>query len=276
MTLGWAIFIVAVATGTAIAALLVVRRRAPEGSHFKDGDRAAGVFGVLATGFAILLGLIVVVAFTSYDDSRRAAEQEALKVEQQFETAQFLPAAQRRRLSGEIFCYGRFVVHQEWPRLQSEATEATLNPWTVSMFRTLKTVEPKTNAEQSAYDKWLDLTTDRESSRNDRVHGAVGVIPSPLWIVLFLIAGAIFVFMLFFADSEEHAVVQAVLVGSVTLVITATLLLIAALDQPLREGTGGLKPGAMERALQIVEQERRASGETATPPCDTKGLPSQS
>jgi hypothetical protein len=31
----------------------------------------------------------------------------------------------------------------------------------------------------------------------DRIHGAVGVIPTPLWIVLFFISAVIFVFMLF-------------------------------------------------------------------------------
>ena len=82
-----AALILVAATGAAIAAMLFIRRRAPEGSHFKDGDRASGVFGVLATGFAILLGLIVVVAFTSYDDSRAGAEDEALAVIQQSETA---------------------------------------------------------------------------------------------------------------------------------------------------------------------------------------------
>ena len=42
--------VVLVASGLAITALLLVRRNAPEGSYFNDGDRAAGVFGVLATG----------------------------------------------------------------------------------------------------------------------------------------------------------------------------------------------------------------------------------
>jgi len=55
MTLLWASLIVVAATAAGIAAMLFVRRRAPEGSYFADGDRAAGVFGVLATGFAILV-----------------------------------------------------------------------------------------------------------------------------------------------------------------------------------------------------------------------------
>ena len=58
----------------------------PEGSYFTDGDRASGVFGVLATGFSVLLGFIVFLAFTSYDQSRTGAETEALMVVQQVET----------------------------------------------------------------------------------------------------------------------------------------------------------------------------------------------
>src|SRR4051794_16888585 len=80
MNVVWAALIVGAATAAAVAALLLVRRHAPERGFFQDGDRAAGVFGVLATGFSVLLGFIVFLAFTSYDQSRSGAEQEALVV----------------------------------------------------------------------------------------------------------------------------------------------------------------------------------------------------
>ena len=76
----------------------------------------------------------------------------------------------------------------------------SINPWGVALFRTISSVEPETASEQSAYDQWLGQTSAREQARQDRVHGAVGVIPTTLWIVLFLIAGVIFAYMLFFAD----------------------------------------------------------------------------
>ena len=97
MNLVWAFVIIAAAVAVAVTALLLVRRRAPEGGFFEDGDRAAGVFGVLATGFSVLLGFIVFLAFTSYDQSRTGAEQEALILVQQVENAQFFPPAGRRR-----------------------------------------------------------------------------------------------------------------------------------------------------------------------------------
>jgi hypothetical protein len=79
----------------------------------------------------------------------------------------------------------------------------TINPWAVALFRSLKLAEPKSAGEQAAYSKWLDQTSDREQARRDRLHGAEGIIPSSIWIILLMIAGVVFAFMLFFADSGE-------------------------------------------------------------------------
>src|SRR3954452_22933479 len=126
--------VVALVSGAATGVFLLVRRRAPAGSVFADGDRAAGVFGVLATGFSVLLGLIVFLAYSSYDASRAGAEAEARLVGQQYETAQFLGVGVRARLGDELVCYARSVVHQEWPRLEAGARVEGFNPWGVQLF----------------------------------------------------------------------------------------------------------------------------------------------
>jgi hypothetical protein len=271
MNLALATLVIGAATALGVTAMLLVRRRAPEGSYFADGDRASGVFGVLATGFSVLLGFIVFLAFESYDQSRTGAEAEALVLAQQVETAQFLPRPVGDRLTGELICYGRSVVSQEWPRAEAGKKGDDINPWGAELFRTLKNVDPKTASEQSAYDKWLDQTSDREAARNDRMHGAVGVIPSPLWIVLLFISVVIFVYMLFFADSGERALTQAVLIGSVVSVMVAMLLLIRFLDSPFHTGIGGVRPVAMERTLSIMAEELRIANRRIVLPCDTQG-----
>ena len=107
--------VIAVAVAISVGALLLVRRRAPDGGWFTSGDRAAGMFGVLASGFAILLGFVVFLSFESFDQlperrrvgggHRRAAVRDGA-----------VPArGVRGRLSGELVCYGRSVVNQEWP-----------------------------------------------------------------------------------------------------------------------------------------------------------------
>jgi hypothetical protein len=272
MNLLWAVLILICAVAVTVGAMLFVRRTAPEGSYFEDGDRASGVFGVLATGFAIFAGFVIFLAFTSYDQSRSGAEAEALQVVQQFETAQFMPANVRPRLSGELVCYGRSVVHQEWPSME-DGTVGDINPWGVALFTSLKLAKPKTSVEDAAYGKWLDQTSDREEARRDRVHGAAGIIPNSIWLVLFFTAGIVFAFMLFFADSAERAVSQAMLIGSATAVITATLLAIHALDNPYRPGVGSLRPVAMERSLAILDEARDVVRDTRPLPCDEEGAP---
>jgi hypothetical protein len=270
MTLAWAGIIVVVAAAAAVTTMLLVRRHAPDGSFFADGDRAAGVFGVLATGFAVLIGFVVFLAFQSYDTSRSGAEDEARIVAQQLETAQFLPPAIRGRLSGELICYARSVVHQEWPAMAHGGVSEQINPWGLALFRTIRDAEPRLASEQTAYDEWFAQRTDRGSARLDRMHGAEGVIPTPLWIVLFLSAALIFGYMLLFADPGERAFVQATMIGAVTIVVTSTLLLLVFLDSPFHGGVGSLKPVAMERTLLLMQEEAKIIG-GVTVPCDENG-----
>jgi hypothetical protein len=268
-----AILIVVVATTLSIVAMLWVRRTAPDGSYFNDGDRAAGVFGVLATGFAVLLGFVVFLAFTSYDTARAGAESEARIVAQQVETAQFFPSPASEELTSELICYARSVARVQWDRMEAGTLGDDLNPWATKLFRTLQTVDPQTPAEQAAFGKWLDERSAREEARNDRIHGARGVIPLPLWMVLFFTAALIFVYMLFFADSGERRTVQALMMGTVMAVVVSTLLLLQFLNNPFHSGAGGLRPEAMERTLVIIDQELSAIQLQPQLPCDVRGNP---
>lgn len=268
----WASVIVVGLAALAIAAMLLLRRSAPEGSHFADGDRAAGVFGVLATGFALLSGFVVFLAFESYDTSRSGANAEARIVAHQFETVQLLPAPARQRLSGELVCYARNVVHQEWPKMKSGTLGDGPNVWGVALFRSLRTTEPRSASEQAAYSKYLDERSDREDARADRAHGAEGVIPAPVWIVLFLSAGILLVFMFFFADPGESAVVQATMMGGVIVLVSSVLLLLSFLDNPYRGDVGALKPSAMQSTLEVLQQDANVVGRVEAP-CDAAGSP---
>src|SRR5215218_10278856 len=167
MNVVWGVLVTSAVVAIAATAMLLVRRRSPEGGWFADGDRASGVFGVLATGFSVLLGFIVFLAFTTYDTARSGARSEATDVIQQFETAQLLPQPASAKLSGELVCYGRAVVGIEWPLLRSGQATA-FNPWGLQLFTTFDSVRPRTAVDEAAYGKWLDQTSEREDARLDR------------------------------------------------------------------------------------------------------------
>ena len=62
--------------GITAAVLIVVaflRRIFPIGGVFTDSDRAAGIFGVLGTSFAVLLAFVIFLAFDSYAFAKESA-----------------------------------------------------------------------------------------------------------------------------------------------------------------------------------------------------------
>ena len=108
---------------------------------------------------------------------------------QQVQTAQFLPGDAAAELDAASWsatpARSPGPSGTPWPTARS-ATR--INPWGAEMFRTISPVDPDDGTEQSAYDRWMDQTADREQARIDRVHGAEGIIPLPLWLALFVIS----------------------------------------------------------------------------------------
>ena len=141
------------------------------------------------------------------------------------------------------------------------------------MFRTLQRVESSTPEQEAAYGKWLDQTSTREEARQDRIHGASGLMPVPLWIALFFISAIVLVYIFGFADSGERAWVQGLFMGSVVAVIMTMLLLLAFLDDPIHGDVGGLQPSAMERTVRLIDIQLDVLGGDITIPCDETGTP---
>ena len=144
------------------------------------------------------------------------------------------------------------------------------NPWGLALFASLRSAVPRSASAQAAYAKYLDERADREDARADRTHGASGIIPTPLWIVLLVSAASLLVFMLFFADPGEGPFVQATMMGGVVILVTSLLLVLWFLDNPYRGGVGALKPTAMESTLRVMAHETSISG-PVKPPCDANG-----
>jgi amino acid transporter len=270
----WAALIVMAAAAVAVAAMLAVRRRAPEGSYFADSDRAAGIFGVIATGFSVLLGFLIFLGFESYDASRSGAEVEALTIAQQVQTAQNLPSDVSNDLTGQLVCYARSVANGEWDLMESGSLDDQINPWGVAMFRTLQDVQLDSPKQEAAYGKWLDQTETRELARQDRIHGAAGVMPVPLWIALFFISAIVLMFLFGFADSSERTWVQGLFMGSVVAIIVTMLLLLRFLDDPVHEGIGGLQPTAMQRTERLIDAQLDVIDADVAIPCDDAGVAS--
>jgi hypothetical protein len=54
-------------------------------------------------------------------------------------------------------------------------------------------------------------------------------------------------------------------------VMVSMLLLLQFLNDPFRDGIGGLRPDAMERTLKVIDQELSATQRRMQLPCDASG-----
>ena len=172
--------LIAVVCGVAVAGMLAMRRRAPDGGFVADGDRAAGVFGVIATGFSVLLGFLIFLAFESYDASRTGAETEAADRRPAGGDRAAAPAAVQRgphRRARLLRPLGR--ERRVGPDGGRHARRAAQPVGRRPCSRTLDGVSLETPVEEASYDQWLEQTSTRQLARQDRIHGAAGVMPDP-------------------------------------------------------------------------------------------------
>ena len=98
-------------------AVLWVARRSPWNERFarevREHDEA---FEFLGVAYAVLLAFVVISAYTSYNDAKSGAEEEAEAVLELSRTVEAFSPEQLERLEGILVCYGRAVIHDAWAR----------------------------------------------------------------------------------------------------------------------------------------------------------------
>jgi hypothetical protein len=57
----------------------------------------------------------------------------------------------------------------------------------------------------------------------------------------------------------------------VAVVVATMLILLWFLDNPYHRGLGGLRPEAMERTLDVLDEGQRVVGKPGPLPCDSEG-----
>lgn len=274
MNLFLATAIIIASVAAAVGAMLFLRRRAPEGGHFRDSDRASGVFGFVGAGFAIVLGFVVLLTFEGYSNAKAKAkaEDEATAVWEQYDTsALFQPKERRDRIQGELVCYARSVIGHEWPAMKSGERSAVTDGWIERLESEIPAAHIATISDSTAYQQWFEDTKARDDARRGRLLEAANVLPSLMWIMLIAGAGVVIGFTLLYADPLERALGQGMFAGGVTSLIVTSLLAVSLLASPFQNENGSIKPTGMQYTLQLMQDEAVRLGEPVIAPCDPAG-----
>ena len=251
---------------TAVVVKLLARRRAPDPGWFIDSTRAAGALTVIGTMFAVLLAFTIFYALQNYQRARDGGTMEAISVTELHNVADVLEGHTGERLHGDLICYSRAVVSDEWPAMERGETSASVQRWVDTMVTDFAATDPGNPKQEAAYGQWFDQQAERRDGRRARIAPAAPSVPMPLWIVLGIGATAILTYMCVQADRRESAVIQAVPIAFVSALVTSALLVVAFLDHPYDDWKGSLQPDEMRVTLQLIDDGHDA-------PCDANGLP---
>lgn len=263
--------ILALAVALALGALALARRK--EGGWWKDSGRASGVLGAARGPFAVILAFVIFVAFQGYTASRDAAGREAAAVRRLFKESDLLSQLSRAQVQANLVCYGRGVVALDWPAMKAGSSSSVVDDTAALIDDQLHAVHAS-GARGPAIDAIFADAANRDEARADRVNDGKGEIPGPVWIVLGLGALSVLAYVILFADPAERFVSQAVMVGSVTIVIVGGLILVYFLSHPFGDAMGSIRPTAMERTLREFQTDPAFRRESSLPIiCDAEGRP---
>jgi len=250
----------------AVAAKLLVRRRAPMGGWFTDSPRSTGALSVIGTMFAVMLAFVILFSLQSYQRAREGASLEAVAVTELSAVSAVFPPPTSDRLQGGLVCYARAVIHDEWPAMEDGRSSALVETWVDRLHRDFAGAAPREARQEAAYAQWFDEIAQRRDGRRERLAEASSILPLPLWLALAIGAMAILTYMVVQADRKEGRAVQALPIGLVAALVSAGLLVVIFLDNPYTGGDGSIRPTEMTRTLSII-------GPGVQAPCDERGNP---
>jgi len=258
--------VVAVAIAVAVTCRMFVRSRMPEAGWFVDSSRADTYMSVLGTMFAVLLAFVILFSLQSYQHARDGASREAIAVAELHVIADALGGEAGGTLHGELKCYARAVISDEWPAMHARTTSQVVQSWVDGMGRDFAAANPVGAKQEIAYAQWFDEQAQRREGRRARLAEATPPVPRPLWIVLGIGAAAIIAYMCAQADRREPRLIQAIPIGLVAALVTSGLVVVFFLDHPYGNWSGSIKPVEMERSLATIEEGHPT-------PCDERGNP---
>jgi hypothetical protein len=258
--------IVLAVVAVAVTAKLLVRRRAPEGGWFTDLTRSAGSLSVIGTMFAVMLAFVILFSLQSFQRAREGANIEAVAVTELSSVAAVFPPPTGDRMRGELVCYSRAVIHDEWPAMRDGQSSALVESWVDRMQDDFAAAAPEEVRHEAAYAQWFDESAQRRDGRRERLAEAAPFLPMPLWFALGIGATLTLSYMVVQADKRETRVIQAIPIAFVAAIITAGLLVVVFLDNLYSGSDGSINPTEMNRTLVRIDHDVDA-------PCDERGNP---
>ena len=264
--------LIVVGTALSIAAVVLTRRaRASRRTSYHKAPMAGDIFGVIGTGFTVLLAFVIFTSFESYQRARDEAGVESVATRQMDSLTTYFPQQSRILLQGDLVCYGRAVVYDEWPLMASGRSSAVVDDWVVRIDTAMVDVPIQTAKETEVFNMWLERSDQRQEGRRGRLAEAAPLIPPFVWGMLVMLLALVISYQVIFARANQPLVPQAVGVAATAATLIAGMVIVYALDMPFADRGVAIAPNRMQATLSVLESQYQGSPESL--PCDAAGHP---
>ena len=241
---------------------------APEGGWLRSMEDAGEIFSTVGTGLAVLIAFLIVAAFGHYQSARDAVGQEAVAVQQQYVMASYFDEADSTALQGEVICYARAVVDDEWPAMQASSESDRVQGWVDAMDDSMREAQVGDQKQVEALAHWFDVSNDRQEARRARLAESKPFVPDFLWAALILISVVVLGYQLLMIDPKVRVVGQAYSMAAMAITVFAALAVVYMVDRPFNDRGAAIPHTRMSTALGVMERTA-----PATLPCDGAGNP---
>jgi hypothetical protein len=221
----------ACALGAALAAMLVARRLP---AHHLSGESMEVVklgLGVIATLTALVLGLLVASAKSTYDAQNASVKQLAANVSllDRALTAYGPDAKELRQLLRDLVAQ---ILERVWPEANPRAGDLTVGETREAgdvFFAKLTLLEPKTDAQRALKGRSVDLAVDLAKTRYQMQSQKDNPVPVPFLVVLILWMAVLYTGYGLLAPPNPTVIIVLVICA---LSIAAALFLVLELGRP--------------------------------------------
>lgn len=225
-----AVIMLAVAVGTAVGGVLIVRRLVDIKKFKEHHDIAGPIFSTIGVIYAVMLAFVLVIVWQDFDRAQNDAIKEANYFAQIYRDATGLPEPFRGQFLEANGDYLRAVIKYEWPAMQQggrsiEAQAAGNKVWELTAG-----FEPKTEKEKIFFSEMLRKMNDAVEIRRQRLQDAASGLHPSLWFVL-LLGGIITVVFTFFFGSQNLSA-QVLMTTLMAVLIVLILFTILLMDFP--------------------------------------------
>jgi hypothetical protein len=243
----------------------------PEGGWLRHMEDAGEILSTVGTGLAVLVAFLIVAAFGHYQNARDAVGKEAVAIQQQYAMAAYFDDADSDELRGEVLCYARSVVSDEWPAMQRGEESTRVQGWVDDMDGTMRQASVTDQKQVEALAHWFDVSNDRQEGRRARLAEATPFVPGFLWAALILISIVVLGYQLLMIDPSVRAAGQAYSMAAMALTVFAALAVVYMVDRPFNDRGAEIGHLRLDRAIAVMSHTL-----PTTIPCRADGTPTLS